>query len=53
MERKQDLDHRELQEYMEQHNIRGLFSEMLAYLVENQCEDHLQGMISFLETKKM
>ena len=48
-DRKQDLDHRELDNYMKKHHIRELFSSMLAYLVENRSEDTLAGAIAFLD----
>lgn len=51
-DRKQDLDHRELDQYMEEHKIRKILTEMIAHLVENRCEDHIQGSIDFLSSYK-
>ena len=48
-DRKQDLDHRELDDYMRKHHVRELFSSMIAYLVENRSEDTLQGALEFLD----
>ena len=50
--RRQELDHRELNKYMEDHKIRELFTQMIAYLVENRCEDHVQGALDFLHKYK-
>ena len=51
-DRKQDLDHRELDKYMQEKKIRLILTDMIAYLVENRCEDHLQGAIDFLSNYK-
>ena len=51
-DRKQDLDHRELDKYMKEKEVRPLFVEMISYLVENRCEDVIQGSIDFLKTKQ-
>lgn len=51
-DRKQDLDHRELEKYMEDHKIRDILTEMMAHLVENRCEDPIQGCIDFIESYK-
>jgi hypothetical protein len=51
-ERKQDVDHRELNEYMEQKGVRDILAAMIAYLVEHRSEDHLQGAIDFLSEYK-
>jgi hypothetical protein len=48
-DRKQDLDHRGLNAYMEQHKVRDILWEMIAYLVEQRSEDHIQGALDFLE----
>lgn len=48
-DRKQDLDHRELQAYMEKHHIRQMFAQMIAYLVEKRSEDTLVGALEFLD----
>jgi hypothetical protein len=48
-DRKQDLDHRALEKYMEEHKIRSILAEMIAYLVERRADDHIQGAIDFLE----
>ena len=50
-DRKQDLDHRDIQKYMDQHQIRSLLTEMISYLVENRPTDHIQGSIDFLKNK--
>jgi hypothetical protein len=47
-ERKQDLDHRELDQYMKDKKVRTILTDMIAYLVENRCEDQLDGAIKFL-----
>ena len=52
-DRKQDLDHRELEKYMKEKKIRVILTDMIAYLVENRCEDHLQGAIDFLSNYKV
>jgi hypothetical protein len=51
-DRRQDLDHRELQEYMEKHRVRDILTEMIAYLVEHRSADHLQGALDFLNQYK-
>jgi hypothetical protein len=51
-DRKQDVDHRELNSYMEKHEVREILAGMIAYLVENRSEDHLQGAIDFLNQYK-
>ena len=51
-DRKQDLDHRELDKYMEEHKVRDVLAQMIAHLVEHRCEDHIQGAIDFLEQYK-
>lgn len=48
-DRKQELDHRELEKYMEEKNVRKLFCDMLAFLVEKRCSDTLEGIIEFLK----
>jgi hypothetical protein len=48
-DRKQDLDHRELNAYMEKNKIRDILAEMIAYLVEHRSEDHIQGALDFLD----
>jgi hypothetical protein len=47
-DRRQDLDHRDLQQYMEQKRVREILTEMIVYLVENRSLDHIQGAIDFL-----
>ena len=49
-DRKQDLDHRELDKYMQEKKIRLILTDMIAYLAEKRCEDHLQGAIDFLSS---
>ena len=51
-ERRQDLDHRDLQKYMDNHKIKLMLTQMISYLVEKRSEDHLQGAIDFLKTYK-
>lgn len=51
-DRKQDLDHRELEKYMEEHKVREILTEIMAYLVENRCDDPIQGSIDFLKEYK-
>ena len=51
-DRKQDLDHRELDKYMEQHKVRDVLAEMIAFLVERRSDDHIQGAIDFFEQYK-
>lgn len=51
-DRKQDLDHRSLDKYMEEHKVRDILAEMIAYLVEHRSEDHIQGCIDFLDQYK-
>lgn len=51
-DRKQDLDHREVDKYMEDHKVRDVLAEMIAYLVEHRCDDHIQGAIDFLDQYK-
>lgn len=51
-DRKQDLNHRALDKYMQEHEIRKIFTEMLAYLVEKRSEDTLQGCLDFLQGYK-
>jgi hypothetical protein len=48
-DRKQDLDHRGLNGYMEKNRIRDILAELIAYLVEHRSEDHIQGALDFLE----
>ena len=48
-DRKQDLDHRDLDEYMRKHNVRQILTQMIAHCVEKRSEDPLQGAIEFLE----
>ena len=48
-DRKQDLDHRELEQYMEEHKVRDILAEMIAHLVENRSEDPIQGALDFIE----
>ena len=52
-DRKQDLDHRELDKYMADKKIRLILTDMIAYLVEKRSEDHLQGAIDFLSQYKV
>ena len=47
-DRKQDLDHRELENYMQEKGVRKLFCDMLAFLVEQRPDDTLEGMLKFL-----
>lgn len=51
-DRKQELDHRDVDKYMDSHNVRDILAEMIAYLVEHRSEDHIQGAIDFLEQYK-
>ena len=52
-DRKQDLDHRELDKYMQEKKIRIILTDMIAYLVEQRCDDTLQGAIDFLSEYKV
>ena len=51
-DRKQELDHRDVDKYMEGHKVRDVLAEMIAYLVEHRSEDHVQGAIDFFEQYK-
>jgi hypothetical protein len=48
-DRRADLDHRDLNEYMETKKVRSILTEMICYLVEQRADDHIDGAIRFFD----
>jgi hypothetical protein len=51
-DRRADLDHRELDDYMKEKGVRSILTEMICYLVERRSEDHITGALQFLNEYK-